>query len=83
MKLKKVTFGGLTYDHDTGFKYYDVFVDNAYVGFAEKSTDGFVFWGSSDSGDNFIGGHIGRYVDGVEYDSLDELKDDLEAQEGK
>lgn len=82
MKLKKVAFGGLTYDYDTGFKYYDVFVDNEYVGFAEKSDDSFVFfWELSDTGDNFVGGHIGRYVDGVGYDSLDELTDDLETQE--
>lgn len=82
MKLKKVAFGGLTYDYDTGFKYYDVFVDNEYVGFAEKSDDSFAFfWELSDTGDNFVGGHIGRYVDGVGYDSLDELTDDLETQE--
>ena len=78
--MRKVTFGGLTFDHDTSFKYLDVFVDNEYVGFAEKSTDGFVFWGSSDTGENFVGGHIGRYVDAVDYDSLSELEDDLAAQ---
>lgn len=77
---EKVTFGGLSFDTDNVFKYYDVFVNDEYVGFAEKSTDGFVFWGSSDNGDNFIGGHIGRYVDGIDYDSLDELKEDLETQ---
>lgn len=82
MKLKKVTFGGLTYDHDTGFKYYDVFVDNEYVGFVETFHDRFfVYWKLSDTGKNFVGGHIGRYIDGVNYDSLDELKDDLETQE--
>lgn len=82
MKLKKVTFGGLNYDHDTGFNYFDVFVDNEYVGFVEKSGGSLVFfWGLSDTGDNFVGGHIGRYVDGVGYDSLDELTDDLETQE--
>lgn len=82
MKLKKVTFGGLTYDLDTGFKYYDVFFGNEYVGFAEKSDESFVFfWGLSDNGDNLFGGHTGRYVDGFGYDSLDELTDDLEAQE--
>lgn len=78
MKLKNVTFGGATFDHDTGFKCFDVFVDKNYVGFFEKFDDSFVFWGLSDTGDNFVGGHVGRYVDGVEYDSLDELKDDLE-----
>jgi len=82
MKFKNVTFGVLTYDYDTGFKYYDVFVDNEYVGFAEKSDESFVFFGGlSDTGDNFFGGQTGRYVDGVGYDSLDELTDDLEAQE--
>ena len=78
--MKKVTFGGLTFD-DASFEYLDIFVNGEYVGFAEKSTDGFVFWGLSDTGENFVGGHIGRYVDGVDYDSLDELKDDLETQE--
>lgn len=79
--MKKVTFGGLTFDHDTSFKYFDVFVDNEYVGFAEEFPNSLVFWGLSDTGDNFVGGHIGRYVDGVEYDSLEELKKDLENQE--
>ena len=80
--MKNVTFGGLSYDEDTGFKYYDVFVSDEYVGFAEKSDGSFVyFWGLSDTGENFIGGHIGRYVDGVEYVSIDALKDDLEMQE--
>ena len=79
MKANKVTFGGWTMDHDTRFKYFDVFVDNEYVGFAEKLYDSFVFWGLSDAGENFVGGHIGRYVDGVNYDSLDELEEDLEA----
>lgn len=81
MTLKKVTFGGWTFDHDAGFKYFDVFVDNKYAGFAEKLYDSLVFWGLSDTGENFVGGHIGRYVDGVNYDSLDELEDDLETQE--
>lgn len=76
--MKKVTFGGLKFDTDDVFAYYDMFVNDKYVGFAEKSTDGFVFWSLSDNGDNFIGGHIGRYVDGVYYSSLDELKEDLE-----
>lgn len=80
-KFEKVTFGSVTFDHDTGFKYFDVFFDNHYVGFVEKFDDSFVFWGLSDTGDNLVGGHIGRYVDGVDYDSLDELKDDLETQE--
>lgn len=80
MKLKKVTFGGLTYDHDASFEYFDIFVDNEYVGFVEKVYDSFVFWGLSDTGDNSVVGHIGRYVDAVAYDSLDELKDDLETQ---
>ena len=80
--MKNVTFGGLSYDEDTGFKYFDVFVSDEYVGFAEKSDGSFVyFWGLSDTGDNFVGGHIGRYVDGVGYDSLDELEDYLETQE--
>lgn len=79
--MKKVTFGGLTFEHDAGFKYFDVFADNEYVGFVEKVYDNFVFWGLSDSGNNFVGGHIGRYVDAVNYYSLDELKDDLETQE--
>ena len=79
--MKKVTFSGLTYDYDTGFKYYDVFFDNEYVGFAEKSEESFVyFWGLSDDGNNLFGGHTGRYIDGVGYDSLDELTDDLETQ---
>ena len=78
--MKKVTFGGLTFD-DASFEYLDIFVNDEYVGFVEKFDDGFVFWGLSDTGKNFVGGHIGRYVDGVDYDSLDELKDDLEAQE--
>lgn len=78
MKVNKVTFGGLTMDHDTRFEYFDVFVDNKYVGFAEKLYDSFVFWRLSNTGENFVGGHIGRYVDGVNYDSLDELEDDLE-----
>lgn len=43
MKLKKVTFGGLTYDHDASFEYFDIFVDNEYVGFVEKVYDSFVF----------------------------------------
>lgn len=81
MKLKNVTFGGLTFDHDAVFKYFDVFIDNEYVGFAEEFPNSLVFWGLSDTGKNFVGGHIGRYVDAVEYDSLDELKDDLETQE--
>lgn len=42
--MKKVTFGGLTYDYDTGFKYFDVFVDNEYCGFVEKSDNSFVFF---------------------------------------
>lgn len=79
--MKKVTFSGLNFDTDDIFKYYDVFVNGEYVGFAEKATDGFVFWRGSDSGDNFIGGHIGRYVDGIDYDSLSELEEDLENQE--
>ena len=79
--MKKVTFGGLTFDHDASFKYFDVFVDNEYVGFAEEFPNSLVFWGLSDTGENFVGGHIGRYVDAVEYDSLDELEDDLETQD--
>ena len=79
--MKNVTFGGLTFDHDTGFKYFDAFVDNEYAGFVEKVGDSFVFWGLSDTGENFVGGHIGRYVDEVEYVSIDALKDDLEMQE--
>ena len=79
--MKKVTFGGLTFDHDASFKYFDVFVDNEYIGFVEKFDDSFVFWGLSDNGENFVGGHVGRYVDAVGYDSLDELTDDLETQE--
>ena len=51
--MKKVTFGGLTRDHETCFKYFDVFVD----------------------------GHIGRYVNSVNHDSLNELENDLETQE--
>ena len=78
--MKKVTFGGFTFDHDAGFKYFDVFVDNNYVGFAEEFHDSFVFWKLSDTGENFVGGHIGRYSDGVGYDSLDELEDYLETQ---
>lgn len=78
--MKKVTFGGLTFDHDVGLKYFDVFVDNNYVGFAEEFHDSFVFWALSDNGENFVGGHIGKYVDGVGYDSLDELEYDLETQ---
>lgn len=78
--MKKVTFGGLTFDHDTGFKYFNVFVDSEYVGFVESFDDSFVFWGLSNTGENFVGGHIGRYVDGVDYGSLDELKEDLETQ---
>lgn len=81
MRLNKVTFGGWTFDHASGFKYFDVFVDNEYVGFAEKVYDSFVFWRLSDTGENFVGGHIGRYLDGVNYDSLDELEDGLETQE--
>ena len=81
MKLKKVTFGGLTFDHDAGFKYFNVFVDNEYIGFAEKIYDSLVFWRLSDTGDNFVGGHIGRYVDSVDYDSLNELENNLETQE--
>lgn len=81
MKLKKVTFGGLTFDHDVCVKYSDVFVENKYVGFVEIFHDSLVFWGLSDTGENFVGGHVGRYVDSVEYDSLDELEDDLETQE--
>lgn len=80
--MKKVTFGGWSFDYDTGFKYFNVFVDNEYVGFVEKSDDSFVFWELSDTGKNFVGGHIGQYLDGVNYDSLDELKEDLETQEG-
>ena len=64
--MKKVTFGGLTFDHDASFKYFDVFVDNEYVGFAEEFPNSLVFWGLSDTGENFVGGHIGRYVDAVE-----------------
>lgn len=79
--MKKVTFGGLIFDHDACFKYFDVFVDNEYVGFAEEFPNSLVFWGLSDNGENFVGGHIGRYVDGVGYDSLDELENDLEMQE--
>lgn len=80
--MKKVTFGSWDFDDDTGFNYFDVFVDNTYVGFVEKfDDDNFVFWGLSNTGDNFVGGHIGRYVDAVDYNSLDELKDDLETQE--
>lgn len=79
--MEKVTFGGLTFDHDAGFTYFDIFVDNNYVGFAEEFHDNFVYWGLSDTGENFVGGHIGRYVDGVGYDSLDELEDDLKNQE--
>lgn len=79
--MKKVTFGKMEFDYDTRFKYFDVFVDNDYAGFAEKFYDSFIFWGLSDAGENFVGGHIGRYVDGVSYDSLAELKDDLETQE--
>lgn len=78
--MKKATFGGLNFDHDAGFEYFDIFVDNEYVGFAEKFDDSFVFWRLSDTGENFVGGHIGKYVDGVGYDSLEELKDDLETQ---
>lgn len=78
--MKKVTFGGLTFDHDAGFKYFDVFVDNEYVGFAEEFHDSFAFWKLSDTGENFVGGHIGRYADAVNYDSLNELEDDLETQ---
>lgn len=81
MKLKKITFGGLTFDPDVGFKYFNIFVDNKYAGFAEYSYDSLVFWGLSDVGENFVGGHIGRYVDGVVYGSLNELEDDLETQE--
>lgn len=81
--MEKVAFGGLTLDHDTSFEYIDIFVDNEYVGFVEKFDDSFVFWGLSDNGKNFIGGHIGRYVDGVNYDSLNDLEDDLKTQEEK
>ena len=79
--MKKVTFGSWDFDNDTGFNYFDAFVDNEYIGFVEKSDDSFVFWELSDNGENFVGGHVGRYVDGVDYDSLDELEDDLETQE--
>ena len=79
--MKKVTFGGWDFDNATGFKYFDVFVDNEYVGFVEKFDNRFIFWGLSDNGENFVGGHIGRYVDAVDYDSLSELKEDLESQE--
>lgn len=80
-KKEKVTFGGWDFDDATGFKYFDVFVNGKYVGFVEKVDDGFVFWGLSDTGENFVGGHIGRYVNAVDYGSLDELKEDLETQE--
>ena len=79
--MDKVTFGGLTFDHDAGFTYFNVLVNNNYVGFAEEFHDSFVFWRLSDTGKNFVGGHVGRYVNGVGYDSLDELEDDLETQE--
>ena len=79
--MDKVTFGSLTFDHDASLEYFDIFVDNEYVGFVEKVYDSFVFWALSDTGENFVGGHIGRYVDSVKYDSFDELKDDLETQE--
>lgn len=79
--MDKVTFGGLIRDRDAGFTYFDLFIDNNYVGFAEEFHDSFVFWKLSDTGENFVGGHIGRYVDGVGYDSLDELEDDLKMQE--
>lgn len=79
--MKKVTFGGLTLDHDACFKYFNVFVDNEYVGFVEEFPNSLVFWGISDTGKNFVGGHIGRYVDAVDYDSLSELEKGLENQE--
>lgn len=79
--MKKITFGGWTFDHDAGFKYFDIFVNNNYVGFAEEFHDSFVFWKLSDTGENFVGGHVGLYVDGVNYNSLDELENDLKTQE--
>ena len=79
--MDKVTFGSLTFDHDASLEYFDIFVDNEYVGFVEKVYDNFMFWELSDTGENFVGGHIGRYVDSVKYDSLDELENDLKTQE--
>ena len=79
--MDKVTFGGLTFDHDASLEYFDIFVDNKYIGFVEKVYNSFMFWGLSDTGENFVGGHIGQYVDSVKYDSLDELEDNLKTQE--
>ena len=44
--MDKVTFGSLTFDHDASLEYFDIFVDNEYVGFVEKVYDNFMFWGA-------------------------------------